>query len=391
MDLIRRGAVPLVLIMLVIAGGLVYLQDQPERNTVTAFFPRTVSLYEGSDVRVLGVAVGTVDEIEPEGQQVKVTMSYDAEVQVPRSASAVIVSPAIVGDRYVQLTPAFEDGDEVLPRAAVLSTSSEIPLELDEIYAGIDEITVALGPDGANSEGALSDLLQVTAANFGGQGENFNTTIKNFGKLSTTLDNNKEELFGAARELQQFIGTLADNDQVVRDFNRSLGRVSSLLAGERRALVRSVRNLATALVEVRDFVADNREVLGDDIRDLDQVLQVLVRRRSDLDEILKTAPVALNNLALTYNPDAGTLDTNSNISNLVTELETNPSAVLCALVSANDENGSICDLIESLPLPRTAPFGYGTGSGYTAPTDGSLGGVVPGAAASDPTTQAGAR
>ena len=35
------------------------------RSTLTASFPRTVSLYEGSDVRILGVPVGKVETVAP--------------------------------------------------------------------------------------------------------------------------------------------------------------------------------------------------------------------------------------------------------------------------------------------------------------------------------------
>ena len=41
-------------------------------------------IYEGTDVRVLGVPVGKVETVEPAGTDVKVTMSYDAEVQGAR-------------------------------------------------------------------------------------------------------------------------------------------------------------------------------------------------------------------------------------------------------------------------------------------------------------------
>ena len=36
------------------------------------------------------------------------TMSYDADVKIPADAKAVIIAPSIVGDRYVQLTPAYD-------------------------------------------------------------------------------------------------------------------------------------------------------------------------------------------------------------------------------------------------------------------------------------------
>ncbi len=378
MSTLKRAVAPLIVLTLVVIAGFTLFGGGEDPKKITAYFPRTVSLYEGSDVRVLGVSVGQVDKIVPDGTRVRVEMTYDATVKLPADARAMLISPAIVGDRYIQLTPAYTGGKQ-LSANAVLETNSEVPLELDEIYANLDRLTVALGPNGANADGALSDLLQVTAANFGGQGNQFNQTIKNFGRLSTTLDNNKEELFGAAAELQKFITTLADNDSTVRSFNDSLGRVSTLLADERQELAGSIKFLATALDEVGRFVEDNRDLLKTDIKGLNRVAKVLVKQRAALEETLTIAPLALNNLVLTYNPDTGTLDTNANIGNLVDEITSNPSAVLCALVSANDPNQTICNLIKTLPLPRAATFGPGTGSLYTTSSDVTLGGLVPAA------------
>ncbi|WP_139977722.1 MCE family protein [Nocardioides litoris] len=377
MDVAKKVLAPLVVLVLVVAGGILLFRGGSEDRKVTAYFPRTVSLYEGSEVRVLGVTVGRVDKITPRGTDVEVEMTYDSDVKVPDTARAVIVSPAIVGGRYVQLSPAYERGDKELPANAVLEAVGQVPLELDQIYDNIDRLTVALGPNGANKEGALTDLLEVTARNFGGEGEQFNLTIRNFGRLSETLDDNKDELFGATAELQQFITTLADNDTTVRNFNGSLARVSSLLADEREQLAGSLKALATALTEVGGFVRENREILTTDIKGINRFAKVLVRQREALSETLRIAPLALNNLQLTYNPDAGTLDTNANIGNLEKEITSNPSAVLCALVSANDPQGNLCDLIRSLPLPRAAALGPGSGSLYLSGSDPTLGGIVP--------------
>lgn len=371
---VRRFLPVAVVVLLLLAGVVWMLGGSSEAKTVTAYFPRTVSVYEGSDVRVLGVAVGQVEEVVPEGTQVKVVMTYDSDIDVPQDAQAVIVSPSVVGDRYVQLTPAFEDGDEVMADNTVIKVDkTAIPLELDEIYSSIDKLTVALGPEGANREGALTDLLEQTAKNFGGQGEDFRRTIEDFGKLSETLDNNKDELFDSASQLENFIKTLADNDQTVRSFNKSLGEVSSLLADERQELTTALSNLGTALDEVARFVKGNRAVLGRNIRDVNRVAKILVRQRENLDEILDAGPLALTNLYHTYNPKDGTLDTNANIGNLVHELTSDPETVLCTLVSANDPKGDLCDLIGTL-LPRGAPFG--TGSAFSQPYDPTLFGLV---------------
>jgi virulence factor Mce-like protein len=369
-----RRWLPLVVILLLVASALVWMFGSGGgTKTVTAYFPRAVSIYEGSDVRVLGVAIGQVDEVVPEGTRVKVVMSYDEDVDVPQDAQAVIVSPSVVGDRYIQLTPAYEEGAVMADNTVIEGDRTAIPLELDEIYSSIDRLTVAIGPNGANRDGALTDLLEQTAKNFGGQGAEFNKTIKQFGRLSETLDNNKDELFESTEQLGKFIETLADNDDTVRGFNKSLGEVSTLLNDERQELTTALSNLGVALGEVATFVKTNRAVLGRNIRDVNRVAKVLVRQRAALDEILVAGPLALTNLYHTYNPKDATLDVNANLGNLVHELTSNPKAVLCTLVAAADPKGDLCGLIGTL-LPRGAPFG--TGSWYSEPYDPTLNGLV---------------
>ncbi|CAB4771303.1 unannotated protein [freshwater metagenome] len=374
LDIVRKIAVPLVVLALVVAAALTIFGGE-ERKTLTAAFPRTVSVYEGSDVRVLGVPVGTVDSVTPSGTEVLVTMSYDAEVQLPADATAVIIAPSIVGDRFIQLTPAYTGG-EVLESGEVLGVDrTATPLELDDIYASLDDLNVALGPNGANRDGALTDLLEVTAENFGGQGARFNQTISDFSDLSATLDDNKEELFSSLTEVQAFVSTLAENDETVRQFNTSLASVSDLLAGEREELVASLDNLGTALGQVKDFVETNEAVLGRDITKLNRVARVLVKQRANVEEILAVAPLALNNLALTYNPQAGTLDTNANIGNFESQLVNDPGLILCTVVNQIDPTGALCDLVQS-QAPRAGALQGATPLVAPPVSDPTLGGLV---------------
>ncbi|NYG53700.1 MCE family protein [Nocardioides perillae] len=359
-----RLLVPLVVLALVVAAGLTLIGGD-DRKTVTALFPRAISVYEGSDVRVLGVPVGEVVRVTPAGTEVEVEMVYDADVEVPADAQALIVAPSIVGDRYVQLAPAYDGGAVLADDAEIGVEQTGVPVELDQIYASLDDLNVALGPDGANKEGALSDLLVQTAEQFAGQGEAFNQTINDFSDLSATLEDNKEELFGATRQLGQFVETLAENDTTVREFNQSLAQVSTLLADERQELAASLSNLGTALAEVKRFVADNRAVLGRDIKGLRRVTQILVRQRDAVDEILKVAPTALNNLGLTYNPQAGTLDTRSNAGFLFQQLQQDPTLYLCTQLGQVQGAEGVCDALRgALGRNRSAAFGQG---GATAP------------------------
>ncbi|HVX54274.1 MCE family protein [Nocardioides sp.] len=376
MTTLRRWIAPLVIAVLVLAAGLTVLLDQGGQKTLTAHFPRAVSIYQGSDVRVLGVPVGKVDKVTPDGTDVIVTMHYDKDVKIPADAQAVIVAPSIVGDRYVQLTPAYTKG-KVLADGAVLQTDrTAVPLELDQIYGSLDQLVSALGPNGANKDGALSDLLEQTAANFGGQGAQVHQTIGDLSKLTKTLDDNKDALFGSAGQLETFVNTLAKNDSTVRDFTNSLSGVSQMLSSERTDLSSSLHNLQVALGNVATFVRDNKQALGSDIDGLNRVLQVVVKDRDALNETLTAAPVALSNLYLAYNPDAATLDTNANLGHLAEQLVTNPSQVLCTLTEQMPQGKSLCDLVDKI-LPRSGVFAAGTGSAYGAKSDPTLGGLVP--------------
>ena len=52
---------------------------------VTAWFPRAVSLYPASDVRVLGLPAGKVSDVRVVGERVRVTLRVSSSVPVPAS------------------------------------------------------------------------------------------------------------------------------------------------------------------------------------------------------------------------------------------------------------------------------------------------------------------
>jgi phospholipid/cholesterol/gamma-HCH transport system substrate-binding protein len=378
MNLLSKLLVPVIVLALAIAALASFAFGGSGQKTLTADFPRAISLYEGSDVRVLGVPVGKVDSVTPSGTQVIVTMHYDSDVQIPADAKAVIISPSIVGDRFVQLTPAYSGGQALADGATLDQEHTAVPLELDQIYSSLDDLTVALGPNGANQKGALTDLLETTARNFGGQGKKFHRTIENFGKLSGTLADNKDQLFGSVRQLEGFVRTLAHNDRTVRRFNRTLAQVSGMLKGERGDLAASLHNLGTAMKQVSGFVRDNREILGKNIAGLDDVTQILVKQRAALAETLRNAPLALNNLALTYNPQAGTLDVRPNMGELGHQITSDPGTFLCGIVNQADQGGQACNVIRQI-LGKNRPGALGGGAARRTSVDRSdptLGGLV---------------
>ena len=89
---------------------MVFQGSGSDTRRVTAYFDRTVSLYKGSEVRVMGVNIGTVTAVVPEGDRVRVAMEYDDEYKLPADAKAAIVTPTLTADRFVQIAPAYTEG-----------------------------------------------------------------------------------------------------------------------------------------------------------------------------------------------------------------------------------------------------------------------------------------
>ncbi|MFL6023389.1 MAG: MCE family protein [Marmoricola sp.] len=372
-------AILVVIVVVLLVAAVLLILPGGGKYTVTADFPRAVSLYKGSDVKILGVSVGKVEDVTPMGTKVRVKFSYDDKYKVPADAKAVVISPSIVGDRFIQLTPVYRGGTRMPNNARLGLDRTATPLELDEIFGSINDLTKALGPEGANKPdetgtGALTRLLDSTAKNFGGEGVQFNSTLKNLSRLTKTLADNKDELFGTVSEIEKFTSALSSNDETVRKFNDSLASGAQLLADERQDLAAVLQNLSVALTQVRSFVSENKAALTTNIKGLNQISKVFAKNRAALEESLKDAPVALNNLALAYDENAGTLDTRANVGETVNQLTARPSVVLCALLP--DACGPLKTILGVLGVGRTAALTPGSRVTVVEPIDKSLGGLV---------------
>jgi virulence factor Mce-like protein len=299
---------------------------RPERRLV-AHFARTVGIHEGSDVRVLGVKIGTVVSVRPEGRTVRVELRYDAGYPIPADAMAAIIPPSVVSDRYVQLLPAYAGGPVLPDNADLALRRTAVPLELDDVYRALDEFNKALGPSGANRNGALSNLVSTGAANLQGSGQNLAETLDGLAKTLGTLADGKDDLFGSVADLQRFVTALAQSDQQVRLFNAQLATTSEQLAGESDDLAAALRNLATALADITGFVADNRAQLKSNVDGLTDVTGVLVRQQQALIDVLNVAPLGLSNLNLAYNARSGTLDTRDDAMGPY-----DPASYVCSLI-----------------------------------------------------------
>lgn len=299
--------------VLLIAIALVPLLSGGPTHKITAYFTTAIGVYPGSDVRVLGVKVGSIDSIEPLGDKVKVEMRVDDDVDVPAAARAIVIAPNLVSDRYVQLDPAYSGGAKMADGASIDTQHTATPLELDQLYDAVRKISGDLGPQGLNAQGALSDVIHVGAANLGGNGKALNNMIADLGKASQTLDDNSGDLYATVSNLNKFSEMLRANDGQIRLAENQLAEVSRFLAADRDELGAALRSLARALAEVKGFIQDNRAALKTNVGKLADVTQILVDQRASLSELIDTAPLVTQNALNAYDPKTRTLMARGNL------------------------------------------------------------------------------
>lgn len=341
-----------IALVVALTATLVWLA-RPAGMRITAYFGQAVGVYSGSDLRVLGVRVGRIDSVRPQGRQVRVTMTVDHDVAVPAGAVAVAVAPSVVADRYIQLSPAYTGGPRMADHAVIPAARTATPVELDQLYASISRLATALGPNGANRKGALSNLLDTGAADLAGNGKDLGDMIDNLGQATKTLSGSSGDLFTTLRNLQKFTGMLKANDGQVRLAEEQLSQVNGFLSEDRENLAAALRQLATALRAVQGFVHGVRPLLKSNVDRLASITQTLVKERASLAEALDSAPLAADNVLNAYDPVHRTLDGRGDLNEL--------SMGGPLVTAAQSTGGRLCSVTGAKPLCRK--YGLGTGGG----------------------------
>src|SRR4051812_14323526 len=157
-------------------------------NTVVAYFPDTLALYPGDKVQIMGVKVGSIDKIEPAGDKMKVTLSYENKYKVPANATASILNPSLVASRNIQLSPPYTGGPVMEDKAVIPMDRTQVPVEYDELRDSINKILTELGPTKDQPKGPFGDIIESAANGFAGKGEQLNKTLKGLSEALYTLN-----------------------------------------------------------------------------------------------------------------------------------------------------------------------------------------------------------
>src|SRR5690606_35240337 len=126
------------------------LGSGPSR-TYRADFVDATGVVKGDDVRVAGVKVGTVKDVEIiDRTRARVTFTVEEKARVSRATQVTIKYRNLVGQRYLSLTERGESADRQ-PSNEVIGTERTSPaLDLTVLFNGFKPLFQALSPQDLN-------------------------------------------------------------------------------------------------------------------------------------------------------------------------------------------------------------------------------------------------
>lgn len=272
------------------------------RNFFVAYFDNTNGLYSGDEVRILGVAVGTVENIEPQPDAAKVTISVDAQYPVPADVKAAILSPSLVSSRAVQLVPAYSSGPKLADGAIIPKDRTAVPVEWDDFRSQLEKLTDSLQPTSPGGPSPVGEFIDSAAANLRDEGGSARDTVIKLSQAMSALGDHSTDIFSTVRNLQLLVSALSSSSDLLADFNRNLSDVSTVLSNTPDEIASATTGLDGAVNDLRGFIAQNRESLGTTFDHLDAITTALNDSRGDVKQVLHIAPTVFQNFTNIYQP-----------------------------------------------------------------------------------------
>jgi phospholipid/cholesterol/gamma-HCH transport system substrate-binding protein len=335
----RKAVIAAALAVAVAATGAylgLHLYRKLTTTTVVAYFAQANALYAGDDVAIMGVAVGSVDKVEPAGDRIKVTFHYQSKYKVPADASAVILNPTLVASRNIQLEPPYNGGPVMTDNAVIPIERTEVPVEWDELRDSITKTVSALGPTPEQPKGPLGEALESLADGLAGKGEAIHKSLSSLSTALTALNESRGETFAVLRGLATFLTALKINEQQLASLNSNLAQLTSSLAPNDHEVADAVKQLNTLLPVLHKFLDRNGQAVIHDVSNLSEATTPLVRpdTANDLETFLHVFPTFAANANNAYHPSHGAITLIPAVINFA-----NPLNFICSAIQAGSRLG----------------------------------------------------
>jgi phospholipid/cholesterol/gamma-HCH transport system substrate-binding protein len=251
------------------------------RETYVAIFDDVSGLTPGDDVRIAGVDVGKVTEIEVQPDNtVRVRFDVRDDQELTTATHATIQYRNLTGDRIILLTQGRGHAQVMGVGGTIPVSQTASALDLDTLLNGFRPLFAGLSPSEINElSGQVVQVLQ-------GQQSAVATLVNHVASVTTTIGSREELIGQVVRNLNSVMGAVDENSGSLGELVDGLG---ALLVG----LDKQDTQLLDAAVEIDRFTRETTALLvgarGDAREDLEALLVVargVNRKTATLEQVL---------------------------------------------------------------------------------------------------------
>lgn len=284
--------------LLVLVIGNVQFGDS---KTYKAVFTDTTGLVEGDDVRVAGVKVGAVKDIEiidqpgaTNGQKYS-RVTFDAQEKTPLTdATEVRIRfRNLVGQRYIALQNTTQSSNELKAGTEIPVAQTFPSLDLTVLFNGFKPLFAALDHNDINK--FSYEIIQV----FQGQGGTLESLLGRTASVTQTLADRDQVIGALLDNLNEVLVTIGNRDDELSQLIINFRELVAGLKDDRKAILASLDGVSDLAVETADLATDLRPELVKDIKGLREVAGNINANGQELDRALQVMPIKLRKIGRT--------------------------------------------------------------------------------------------
>lgn len=293
----------MVLVLAVAAAYVIAFEPLARTRSYCAIMPDSIGLYQGNQVSMRGITVGTVTRIAPAGAKVRVDFEVDADHPVYADAGATTVSDTVVADRELAVLSGGQSREEWDPRQCLTKTLT--PKSLTRTITALAELSDQIGGTGAQPN-ALAGGLDALDAASAGTGPRINHLIGQLGRVLESPDADIAHLAGIFDAFASVSNKVAEH---WGDLKVMLTRLAPTLNQAHSELLTPGIALFDGLREILPMLNDLTVILADPLMStLDNLVPLVKLLRANvgsLSDIVATTPVLASALRTVTDPATG--------------------------------------------------------------------------------------
>lgn len=268
---IKFGAFGLT--MVVLTAGLFAVFSQYRSGSTSGYsavFKDSSSLKSGDSVRVSGIRVGTVRDVELQPDNT-VLVAFDANdnIRLTENTTVAVRYLNLVGDRYLELLDQ-PGSTRIRPPGSRFGTEQTEPaLNLDLLLGGLKPVIQGLNPEDVNA--LTNSLIQILQ----GQGGDLESLFARTASFTNALADNGQTVESLIDNLNETLSVLSKDGAKFSGAVDGLERLVTGLAQERDPIGEAITALDSGTASLAGLLTETRPALSGTVDQLTRLAPLL--------------------------------------------------------------------------------------------------------------------